>query len=83
MATLGDDLEQLGSSDLGELARQAMSILAQRGDDEAFSQLLTMSAHAGECLGEGARRLASTASWTQVADLTGVTKQAVWSRWSQ
>ena len=82
MTTLGDDLDQLGSNDLGELARDAMSILAQRGDDEAFSQLLTMSAHAGECLGEGARRLASTASWTQVADLTGVTKQAVWSRWS-
>ena len=40
-----------------------------------------MSAHAGQCLGEGARRLASAASWTQVADLTGVSKQAVWSRW--
>jgi hypothetical protein len=58
-----------------------MSILAQRGDQEAFSQLLTMSAHAGQCLGEGARRLASAESWTHVADLTGVTKQAVWSRW--
>jgi hypothetical protein len=81
MATLGDDLDQLGSNELGVLARDAMSILAQRGDQEAFSQLLTMSAHAGQCLGEGARRLASAESWTHVADLTGVTKQAVWSRW--
>ena len=82
MTHLGDDLEQLSSTDLGVLARDAMSILALRGDGEAFSQLLTMSAHAGQCLGEGARRLASAESWSQVADLTGVTRQAVWSRWS-
>ena len=82
MTTLGDDLNQLSSNDLGVLARDAMSILAERGDDEAFSQLLTMSAHAGQCLGEAARRLAVNASWTQVANLTGVTKQAAWSRWS-
>ncbi len=81
MAILGEDLDQLSSNDLGVLARDAMSILAQRGDHEAFSELLTMSAHAGQCLGDGARRLASAESWTQVADLTGVTKQAVWSRW--
>jgi hypothetical protein len=81
MATLGDDLDQLSASDLGVLARDAMSILALRGDQEAFSQLLTMSAHAGQCLGEAARRLASAESWTQVAGLTGVSKQAVWSRW--
>ena len=83
MAILGDDLEQLSSNDLGVLARNAMSILALRGDQEAFSQLLTMNPHAGECLGEAARHLASAASWTQVADLTGVSKQAVWSRWRQ
>jgi hypothetical protein len=81
MATLGDDLDRLGSNELGLLARDAMSILAQRGDQEAFSQLLTMNAHAGQCLAEGARRLASAGSWTQVADLTGVSKQAAWSRW--
>ena len=81
MATLGDDLDQLSSNDLGVLARDAMSILAQRGDQEAFSQLLTMSSHAGQCLGEGARRLATTASWTEVADLTGTSQQAAWSRW--
>ncbi len=82
MTTLGDDLDQISSNDLAALARDAMSILAVRADQEAFSQLLTVSAHAGQCLGEGARRLASAESWTQVADLTGVTRQAVWSRWS-
>ena len=81
MTTPGDDLDQLSSNDLGVLARDAMSILAQRGDQESFSQLLTMSAHAGECVGEAARRLAEAGSWTQVADLAGVSKQAVWSRW--
>ena len=83
MTTPGDDLEQLSSTDLGELARDAMSILALRGDEEAFTQLVTMNAHAGQCLGEGARRLATAASWSQVADLAGVTRQAVWSRWSE
>jgi len=82
MTTIGDDLDPLSSKELGELARDAMSILARRGDPEAFSQLLTMNAHAGECLGEAARHLASTASWSEVADLTGVSRQAVWSRWS-
>ena len=82
MTTIGDDLDPLSSKELGELARDAMSILARRGDPEAFSQLLTMNAHAGECLGEAALHLASTASWSEVADLTGVSRQAVWSRWS-
>ena len=81
MAARGEELGQLGSTELGVLARDAMSILARRGDQEAFSELLTMNAHAGECLGEAARHLASAASWTEVADLTGVSKQAVWSRW--
>ncbi|HEY5420352.1 MAG TPA: hypothetical protein VIL10_06430 [Marmoricola sp.] len=81
MAVHGDDLDQLSSNELGVLARDAMSILALRGDQASFSELLTMSAHAGQCLGEGARRLASAESWTQVADLSGVSRQAVWSRW--
>jgi hypothetical protein len=81
MTVPGDDLDQLSSNDLGVLARDAMSILALRGDQASFSELLTMSAHAGQCLGEGARRLASAESWTQVADLSGVSRQAVWSRW--
>jgi len=81
MAVHGDDLDQLSSNELGVLARDAMSILALSGDQASFSELLTMSAHAGQCLGEGARRLASAESWTQVADLSGVSRQAVWSRW--
>lgn len=81
MAVPGDDLDRLSSNELGLLARDAMSILALRGDQASFSELLTMSAHAGQCLGEGARRLASAESWTQVADLSGVSRQAVWSRW--
>jgi len=81
MTTSGDDLDRLGSEELGALARDAMSILARRGDPEAFSQLLTMNAHAGQCLGEAARHLAAAASWTEVADLSGVSRQAVWSRW--
>ena len=62
------------------LAHNAMSILALRGDQEAFSQLLTMNPHGASA---SARR---PATWPplvldQVADLTGVSKQAAWSRW--
>lgn len=81
MATSDDGIADLGAAELGALARQAMSLLAEHGDQAAFAELLTMSGHAGQCLGEAARRLAATGSWTQVADLTGVSKQAAWSRW--
>ena len=40
-----------------------------------------MNAHVGQCLGEAARALAANGSWSQVADLSGTTKQAAWSRW--
>ena len=69
------------TQELGELARAAISALGRRGDQPAFLELLTMSGHVGECLGEAARHLAATGSWTAVADLSGTSKQAAWSRW--
>jgi len=51
MAGQQTDLEQLSDSELGDLARQALTALAANG------------------------------SWSQVADLSGTTKQAAWSRW--
>lgn len=77
----GPALDGLDSPALGALAREAMTTLAARGDQASFAELLTMNAHAGVALGEAARALAANGSWTQVADLTGTTKQAAWSRW--
>ena len=75
------ELDKLGSADLGELARTAMKVLADRGDQAAFRELLTMSGHAGVCLGEAARRMATHGSWSAVADISGTSKQAAWERW--
>ncbi|CCH75913.1 conserved hypothetical protein [Nostocoides japonicum T1-X7] len=75
------DLATLDTATLGALARDAMSELASRGDESAFAELLTMSGHAGVALGEAARGLAARGSWSQVADLTGTTRQAAWARW--
>ena len=73
MAAIGDDLVQLTSAELGVIASEAMSVLARRSDPDAFAQLLTLSSHIGQCLGEGARRMASAGSWTEVAELAAET----------
>lgn len=75
------ELDGLDSADLGELARSAMIALADRGDHSAFRELLALSGHAGVCLGEAARRIASSGSWSAVADVSGTSKQAAWERW--
>lgn len=78
-----EELQGLTTAQLAEVARRAMSELAGRGDQDAFSELLTMSGHAGTCVAQSARSLADAGSWSQVADLSGTTKQAAWSKWRQ
>ncbi len=78
-----EELEGMTTAQIAELARRAMSELSGRGDQEAFSQLLTMGGHAGTCVAQSARSLADAGSWSQVADLSGTTKQAAWSKWRQ
>jgi hypothetical protein len=68
-------------AELADLAREALRTLATRPEPEAFRALLDLSAVAGECVGESARLLAVHGSWSQVAEATGTTKQAAWSRW--
>ena len=53
-----------------------------RGESASHASTAAVAAGRSDVdLSPAARHLASTASWTQVADLTGVSKQAVWSRW--
>ncbi len=76
------DLTGHSNPELEELARNAVSRLAERPDPEAFAALLRLSAVVGECLGISARALAVSGSWAQVGEAAGTTRQAAWSRWS-
>jgi len=75
------DLQAIDTPELGSLARTALTVLAERGDQPAFLELLATNVHVGECLGESARRIAANGSWSAVADLSGTSKQAAWQRW--
>jgi hypothetical protein len=68
---------------IGDLVVTALRELAGRPDRRAFEQLLRVSDEVGQCLGQSARTLAESGSWSQVADVAGTTKQAAWSRWRQ
>jgi hypothetical protein len=76
------ELTTRSNSELEELARNAVSCLAERPDPEAFAALLRLSAVVGESLGISARALAVSGSWAQVGEAAGTTRQAAWSRWS-
>jgi hypothetical protein len=75
------DLSSLDDHALAYLARSAADELARRGNPEGFGMLIDLSAHLGVALGESARRIAEQGSWSDVAALSGTTKQAAWSRW--
>jgi hypothetical protein len=74
-------LSELSDDELGALVHAAVSELAGRGTPASFRLLIDASAHVGASLGESARLLAATSSWSQVGDLSGTTKQAAWARW--
>jgi hypothetical protein len=80
--TAAHDLTGRSNSELEELARNAVSCLAERPDPEAFAALLRLSAVVGESLGISARAVAVSGSWAQVGEAAGTTRQAAWSRWS-
>ena len=75
------EFEDTSVAELTEQARTALSALATRPELEAFQELLGLSEFVGQCVGECARSLAGHGSWSQVAQATGTTKQAAWSRW--
>ena len=81
MSETHQPLRQLADLELAALANDAVTELSRRGSPESFKLLVELSAQVGASLGEAARQLAATGSWSQVADITGTTKQAAWSRW--
>jgi hypothetical protein len=55
--------------------------LSTRGTREAFVELLPVVAYVGERVGDAARMLAASDSWSQVAQMSGTSKQAACARW--
>ena len=81
MAPPQDSLHHLSDDELDALIRAALSELTNRGTTEAFAMLVALSGQVGASLGEAARLVAERGSWSQVAQISGTTKQAAWSRW--
>lgn len=81
MTAAPEPLDQLADEELDTLARRAIAELTARGTDASFATLIELSAYVGTAVGESARTLAERGSWSQVARVSGTTKQAAWSRW--
>ncbi|HEU5487045.1 MAG TPA: hypothetical protein VFU98_19235 [Microlunatus sp.] len=81
MSATSESLPGLDDRELAALAGQAVAELTRRGTPDSFRLLVELSAVVGSSLGESARQVAANGSWSQVADITGTTKQAAWSRW--
>ena len=75
------DLHALSPAELGGLVRSALAQLSAGGTQESFAELLALSETLGVEIGAAARNLAATGSWSQVATVSGTSKQAAWSRW--
>jgi hypothetical protein len=71
----------LSEGEMAALIYRIADELSTRGTREAFAELLHVMAYVGERVGDAARTLASSDSWSQVAQVSGTSKQAAWERW--
>ena len=76
-------ISRLSSQELSALSTIVLRELAARPDTDSFEALLAASQEAALCVGQSARLLAEHGSWSQVAQISGTSKQAAWSRWNQ
>lgn len=74
-------LDRLTESEMAALIFRITDELSARGTREGFAELLRVVAHVGERVGDTARLLAASNSWSQVAEISGTSKQAAWERW--
>lgn len=74
-------LDRLSEGELAALIRRASDELSARGTREGFAELLGLVGYLGERVGETARLLAMSNSWSQVAEISGTSRQAAWERW--
>lgn len=76
-----NSFDSLDDGALGDLIRAAVGELSRRGTTDSFRLLIELSGQVGAAVGESARQVAERGSWSQVAEVSGTTKQAAWSRW--
>ncbi|MCB0942793.1 MAG: hypothetical protein KDB72_21440 [Mycobacterium sp.] len=74
-------LDRLSESEMAALIFRITDELSARGTREGFAELLRIVAYVGERVGDTARLLAASNSWSQVAEISGTSKQAAWERW--
>ena len=80
---LPSSLDTLDETELAALIRRATDELCGRASRESFAELLKIVGYVGERLGDSARLLAEANSWSQVAEISGTSRQAAWERWRQ
>lgn len=74
-------LDRLSEGEMATLICRITDELSARGTREGFAELLRVVAYVGERVGDTARLLAASNSWSQVAEISGTSKQAAWERW--
>ena len=74
-------LDGLTEAELAALICRTIDELSGRGTREGFAELLRIVAHAGQQVGNAARLVAESNSWSQVAEISGTSRQAAWERW--
>jgi hypothetical protein len=79
--TADPDFSGLTEREMAALIYRVTDELSTRGTRESFAELLRVVAYVGERVGDAARLLAASNSWSQVAEVSGTSKQAAWERW--
>ena len=79
--TADPDFSDLTEREMAALIYRITDELSTRGTHESFAELLRVVAYVGERVGVAARTLAASNSWSQVAEVSGTSKQAAWERW--
>jgi len=74
-------LDGLTEQELAALICRITDELSGRGTREGFAELLRIVAYAGQRVGDAARLVAESDSWSQVAEVSGTSRQAAWERW--
>ncbi|HEY5821472.1 MAG TPA: C45 family peptidase [Propionibacteriaceae bacterium] len=77
------EFAEQSSAELGGLTRRMIDALSHRSDETAFAELLGLYETLGVAMGESARTLAEHGSWSRVAGVAGVSRQAAWYRWKE
>lgn len=74
-------MDGLTEQELAALICRITDELSGRGTREGFAELLRIVAYAGQRVGDAARLVAESDSWSQVAEVSGTSRQAAWERW--